>query len=90
MSLEQMMRTVMEENAYLPQPDLKLSVCELGDTATCGACTRHHALKPIAASTTAATSTAQRPRAPDAAMTRASRLAGGALSSSRARSAVSA
>ena len=35
MSLEQMMRTVMEDNAYLPQPDLKLSVCELDETVTC-------------------------------------------------------
>ena len=34
MSLEQMMRTVMEENAYLPQADLTLTVSELDDTET--------------------------------------------------------
>ena len=34
MSLEQMMQTVMEESAYLPQPDITLSVSELVETET--------------------------------------------------------
>jgi predicted GNAT family acetyltransferase len=34
MSLEQMMHTVMEETAYLPEPDVTLTVSELAETET--------------------------------------------------------